>query len=405
MHDLLSGVRVVDFTTIVLGPYATQLLGDLGADVIKVEPLSGDQFRAVRPGRSADMGHGYLNLNRNKRSIALDLASQEGREVIARLLATADVVAHNMRLKSAAKLGISYEAARAARPDVVYCYAPGFGKDGPRSEEPAYDDTIQAASSLAYVNAVDGAPRFVPTIMGDKVCGLHLALAVLAGLAARARTGEGCCIEAPMFESLVSFLMVEQLAGQSFEPPLGGMGYERMLSPNRKPYATKDGYIAMLPYSTAHWTRFLEAVGREDMLAHDWVTDPVQRSKNIDALYRLLAEITPERTTEEWLELLARLDVPCTRVNKPADLLEDPHLQAVGLFQEVAHPTEGRLRGVRSPFVVSDEAPQADGPAPRLGGDTAAILAELGYDEGAVEDLAARGVVRIGESESHPATA
>ncbi|MBL8550230.1 MAG: CoA transferase [Hyphomonadaceae bacterium] len=399
MHDLLSGIRVVDLTTIVLGPYATQVLGDMGADVIKIEPLTGDLFRTVRPGRDQDMGAGFLNCNRNKRSVALDLTRKEGREALHAILKTADVLMHNMRPSSAARIGASYAEAKAVRPDIVYCYAPGFGQDGPYAAAPAYDDTIQAASGLAALNAdSEGAPRFLPNIIGDKVGGLHLALAALMGVIGRMRTGRGCCIEAPMFESVVSFLMLEQLSGHTFRPPIGGVGYERLQSPNRRPHRTKDGYIAVLPYNTEHWTCFLELIGRADMARLDLVRDPVVRSRNIDKLYKVVAEAMPARTTGEWLSVLNAADIPCSRVNSFADLLEEEHLKAVEMFEDIDHPTEGATRVLRSPFNVIGRARELDAPAPRLGEDTRVVLEEAGFSEGEISLLIESGAAQAAAS-------
>lgn len=395
MYDLLHGVRVVDLTTVVLGPYATKLIADLGADVVKVEPLSGDQYRFVRPGRSPEMGGGFLNLNINKRSIAIDLSKTEGRDLLASLVTRADVLVHNMRPKSAAKFGITYEKARVLKPDIVYCYAPGFGQDATYRDEPAYDDTIQAASGIAALNRDrNGEPRFVPTIIADKVGGLHLATAIAAGIAARARTGSGCCIEVPMFESAVSFLMLEQLSGESFVPAIGGIGYERLLSPNRRPFATADGFISILPYTTKHWQRFLCTVGRCDMAELDWVVDPGKRSEKIDLLYQVIAETTPSRSTKAWIDLLRSLDIPCSRVNRPIDLLSDDHLVEAKYFREYDHPTEGRLRSIRSPFRVLDSEQNDDTPASSIGADTESVLGELGYTAQNVRELASRGVIR-----------
>ncbi len=273
MLDLLNGVRILDLTSIVLGPYASQILGDLGAEVIKIEPCSGDLFRSVRPGRSAEMGAGFLNCNRNKSSLAIDLKHPEGAELLRTLVASADVVVHNMRSASAKALGLSFEALAEINPKIVYCRAPGFGAKGPYAGSPAYDDIIQAISGLAHLNrnAADE-PRFLPTIICDKVGGLHLAIAVLGGLVRRLATGKGCGVEAPMFESMVSFLMVEQLAGQSYVPALGPVGYERLQSPYRRPFRTADGFIAILPYNTKHWTSFLTLIGRSD-LAHEFTCD------------------------------------------------------------------------------------------------------------------------------------
>jgi crotonobetainyl-CoA:carnitine CoA-transferase CaiB-like acyl-CoA transferase len=400
MYAFLSGIRIVDLTTTYLGPYATQFLGDMGAEVIKVEPLDGDVGRSPRPSRSPDMGAGFLNTNRNKRSIAVDLRAAEGREVVARLVKGADALVHNMRPQAAAKLGLSYDDARRINASILYCYSPGFGQNGPYAEEPAYDDIIQAMSGLAQLNADStGAPRFLPSIVADKVVGLHLAFAVAAGLVHRLKTGEGCAIEAPMFESMVAFLMVEHLAGRTFVPPLGAAGYERMLAKNRRPYRTRDGYIAIMPYTTQQWTRFLECVGRSDLLAADWVKDPVKRSANVEALYQIIADAAPVRKTAEWLTLLNERDIPCGKVNALDDLFGEPHLAAARLFEEIVHPSEGALTSVRSPFRVSGLDRKPDRPAPRVGEETYSILKEAGYREEEAKALIARKIVRAaGES-------
>lgn len=392
MLDLLRGLRVLDLTTVVLGPYATQMLGDLGAEVLKVEPPAGDVFRAVRPGRSDHMGAGFLGCNRNKKSIILDLRDPAGRDAFLRLVETVDVVVHNMRPKSAQKLGVDFDACRARNPAIVYCYASGFGQQGPYADEPAYDDTIQAVSGLAHLNADgEGAPRFLRTIIADKVGGLHLVIAVLAAVAARQRDGKARCIEAPMFESLVSFLMVEQLAGMSFDPPLGGTGYERLNSPYRKPFATRDGFISILPYTAAHWARFLELVGHGALAQDPRVTDSVERSRNIDMLYEIIEAQAPKHTTDEWMALLRTRDVPCARVNRLGDLFDNEHLKEVGMFDYIEHPTEGRTLSVRTPFRDIERAGGTDRGAPALGADTRSILGEAGFDEAEIARLIGSG--------------
>ena len=339
MLPLLQGTRILDFTTIVLGPYATQTLADLGADVVKIEPLQGDLFRTVRPGRSRSMGAGFLNFNRNKRSLAIDLKRPEARAVLARLVQGADVVVHNMRPKAAAQLGLAYEALAALSPGLVYAFA--------------------------------------------------------AGIAQRARTGRGCCIEAPMFESTVSFLMSEQLGGESFVPPLGPTGYDRLAAPNRRPFRTRDGYIAILPYNTAHWTAFFELIGQPEQAHSATVQDPVLRSQHVDALYAQLAAAAPSRTNAEWLDALRSRDIPCAPVNRVQDLLHDPHLVATGFFREFEHPTEGRLRDARSPFRVHGAPELPDRPAPRLGADAREVLAGLGFSAAEIGQLVAQSVLFI----------
>ena len=394
MYEVLKDIRVVDLTTTYLGPYATQFLGDMGADVIKVEPLDGDVGRSPGPSRTPDMGAGFLNTNRNKRSIAIDLRKPEGRDVVLRLIARGDAVVHNMRPKAAAKLGLSYEDAKRANRAIVYCFSPGFGQDGPYADEPAYDDTIQAMSGLAQLNADStGAPRFLPSIVADKVVGLHLAFALAAGLVRRLKTGEGCAIEAPMFESVVAFLLVEHLAGRTFVPPLGPAGYERMLAKNRRPYKTRDGYVAIMPYTTQQWTRFMECIGRNDLLNEEWVTDPVKRSANVDALYQVIADATPQRSTAEWLNLMNERDIPCGAVNSFDDLFDEAHLSAVGLFGAIDHPSEGPLKAVRSPFRVSGLERRADRPVPGISEDAESILEGFGFSDAEIRGLLARGVV------------
>jgi len=394
MHDLLAGIRVVDLTTVVLGPYATQILADFGAEVIKVEPIGGDVFRAARPGHSADMGAPFLGCNRNKQSIALDLRKDEAREVLHRLVRGADAVVHNMRPKSADKLGIGFEQLKAVRNDLVYCFAAGYGQAGRNRDEPAYDDSIQAASGFAALNADEGgSPRFAPTLIADKVGGLHLAIALLAGLASRNRDGQAVCIEAPMFESIVSFLLVEHMSGLSFDPPLGGAGYSRLLSPYRKPYRTADGWVGIIPYTAAHWERFLRLIGREELADSPLVNDPVERSRDIGTLYALIEQATPARTTSEWLALLRERDIPCAPVNMLEDLTANEHLLDVGMFRRQSHPTEGDLVAPRSPFSVDGDTGDADVPAPRLGEQSRSILDQLGYDAREAEALIASGAV------------
>ena len=292
MFDLLNGLKVVDLTTVVLGPYATQLLADFGADVTKLEPLAGDGFRAVRPGRHAELGVGFMNFNRNKRAIAVDLKQSEGREILYRLVAEADVFVHNMRGKAAAQLGIDYATLASLNSRLVYCSGVGFASGGPDADSPAYDDIIQARSGLAALNEdAEGAPQFVRTIACDKIVGLHLALAITAGVIKQQREGQGTAIEVPMLESMAAFLMAEHLAGHTLVPAEGDLGYERLFSGNRKPYKTLDGYISVLPYSTKQWVNFLELIGRRGFGAAAVASRPAQRSLRIDELYSLLAEV------------------------------------------------------------------------------------------------------------------
>lgn len=381
MLDLLDGVRVVDLTTIILGPYGTQILGDLGADVVKVETPSGDLLRYARPGRSDDLGATFLGFNRNKRSITLDLKSDDGRDALDRLLASADVLVHNMRPAAADRLGLGLDEVSERHPHLVYVRSPGFDQDGPDKDRPAYDDVVQAASGFAGLMAgpAGGEPQYVPSVVCDKVGGLHLAIAVLAGLVNKERNGgAGRRIEAPMFESIVSFLLSEHLSGHSFEPPLGPVGYARVVDPGRRPYRTADGFLGVLPYDTGHWQRMLRLLGRDDLAEARWVAEPVERAGRVGELYQALADGLPARTTAEWVAAINEADIPCSPVAHPADLLDDEHLETVGMFPVVDHPTEGRIRQVRSPFRDRDgHEPRPDRPAPGLGEHDDEVLGPL----------------------------
>lgn len=371
MFKLLDGIRIIDLTTIVLGPYATQLLGDFGAEVIKVEPPEGDVFRAVRPGRTEDVGVAFMNFNRNKRSVVLDLKSESGRSALQDLVKEADVLVHNMRSSSATQLGAAYDDLKQVNPGLVYCYSPGFGERGGDRDAPAYDDIIQARSGLADLNAdSSGAPQFVRTIACDKVVGLHLALAVQAGLIQKGKTGKGVCIEVPMLETMTAFLLSEHLAGHSLIPEEGELGYDRLMTDNRRPYKTADGYLAILPYSTKHWIRFFEICNEPEWQSAEKVVNPVLRSQHIDELYARISELAATRSTSEWQALLAEADIPHSKVSSLEDLLTDAHLNAAGMFHIYDDERLGTIREVRSPFQVDgqlDYEVEANRAAPGLG--------------------------------------
>ena len=395
MFDLLQGLKVIDLSTIALGPYATQLLGDLGADVIKVESPGGDVFRAVRPGRRNDLGVAFLNYNRNKRSIVLDLKQAEGQAILGQLAERADVFVHNMRKSSAANLGASYETLAEANPKLVYCYSPGFGERGGSRDDPAYDDVIQARSGLAALNAdPSGEPKFLRTIACDKIVGLHLALSVVSGVVQQQRTGRGVCIEVPMLESMASFLLLEHLAGHSLVPAEGELGYDRLMTANRKPHRTKDGYVVILPYSTKHWVRFFEICGMPDWASADKVVNPVQRSLHIDELYGKISELAPTRTSEEWMAALSEQDIPCSHVSSLEDLMTDTHLLEADLFNRISDPRIGELLEVRSPFQVDGAIDgSANRVAPGLGEHTVEILRDLGHADAAIDRLRQNKVI------------
>ena len=398
--NLLEGIKVVDFTTIVLGPYASQFLGDFGADVIKVEPLEGDGFRAVRPGPSADIGAGFANFNRNKRSIAIDMKHAAGQDVVTRLVADADVVVHNMRGMSALALGIAYEQLQLIKPNLVYCWSPGFGSDGPDANSPAYDDIIQARSGLAALNAdANGAPQFVRSILCDKVVGLHLALAVAAALVRRERTGEGQSIEVPMLEAMASFNLAEHLAGHTMSPSQGDLGYQRLLSSDRRPYATADGYMAIMPYSTKQWIQLLLVVGETDLADKAWVSDGAARSNRIDELYALIARVAVNRTNEQWLAELGRADVPRAVVNGLSQVIADPQLATKGLLGTFDDGDLGALHYLKPAFVAASMSEAGPKRAPHIGEHSREIMRELGMADSDIQLLVDQHIVgdRVGD--------
>jgi crotonobetainyl-CoA:carnitine CoA-transferase CaiB-like acyl-CoA transferase len=398
MTPLLAGIRVVDLTSVIMGPFATFQLGALGADIIKVEPPEGEAVRHIAPARNPGMGGMFLNVNRDKRSLVLDLKRPEARAVLDRVVATADVLVHNMRRPAARRLGIDPETLCARHPKLIHCAAIGFGKDGVYADDGAYDDVVQGLSGFAAVNArADGAPRYVPQIVVDKISGMFIVEGVLAALLHRERTGKAVAFEVPMMECATHFLMVEHLSGQIFDPPLSPPGYQRLLNPYRRPYPTKDGYIGVLPYADKHWKRFMELVGRPDVAAEPWFGDPVARSERIHQLCQVIDEAMPAKTTAEWLELLRAADIPCGPINQLEELFDDPHLASSGFFRTEEHPTEGPLRVTRHPLdftgAVSGVAEQPSRPAPHMGEHNRDILTEAGLSVEEITGLETSGVL------------
>ncbi len=375
---ILDGIRIIDLTSVVFGPLATQMLGDLGADVIKVEGPEGDLLRQVQPSRNKLMGAAFLGANRNKRSVVLDLKTQTGRDRLRKLLSDADVMISSIRPAALARLSLDPETLRHENPNLITVSATGFGQDGPYAAKPAFDDSVQSVSglaSLATLRDPKAPPAYAPTILADKLGGVTAAYAVMAALLHRERTGEAQHVEVPMFETLASFLMVEHMDGATFEETPQDFGYARMLVPHRRPVQTADGYITILPYTNVQWARFFKAVGREDMVDHAWVTDMDARSRNIGAVYDMVAQIALTRTTEEWLTLMEQADIPATPVRNLTDLPSDPHLAETGFFQQIDHPTEGAIWTTRPPIRFSATPARHDHrPAPKLGEHSDEIL-------------------------------
>ena len=395
----LEGVRVIDLTTVMLGPYGTQILGEMGAEVIKVEPPGGDIGRWTGVSKSPGMSAAYMMKGRNKRSVVLDLKQAAAREPLQRLVESADVFVHNIRPKAAQRIGIDYDTIAQWKPDIVYAAATGFGEAGPYADKPAYDDLIQGASGLAALfGAVTGTPRYGPTVLADKTTGLFLTYAITMALFHRERTGEGQRVHVPMYEAFAGFVMNEHMQGRAYVPPEGEAGYQRMLTPHRRPYPTADGHICVLPYNDKHWAAFFELAGQPELAADARFADQPSRSANIDALYEIVTGIMARRTSAEWLRALEEADIPVMPMNTPEDLFDCPHLEAVGMFPEVEHPSEGRVRHLKVPVHFSKTPGGYYRHAEQLGQSTGEVLNELGYSSEDVAALRASGAIG-GENE------
>jgi crotonobetainyl-CoA:carnitine CoA-transferase CaiB-like acyl-CoA transferase len=395
MSGPLAGIRVLDSTTVVLGPLAAQTLGDLGADVIKIEPPEGDTTRQLGPARHPGMASFYLGCNRNKRSLVLDFKQPAGREALFRMARDADVLMHNFRPQVAARFGFEYEKFQAINPRLVYCATYGFRAAGPYGAKPAYDDIIQAATGLAALQApLVGDPRYLPTIVADKTSSMAVLSSVLAALVYRERTGRGQALEVPMFESVAAWMMVEHLYGAAFVPPLDAPGYKRILNRWRRPFATRDGYLAVLPYTDANWRTFFELSGRLDLLEDPRYATLASRLANIETLYEELGKIVAGRTNAEWLEALEGANVPAMVVNTLETILEDPQLEATGFWKIVEHPTEGTLRTTDIPTTYSETPGAIRRLPPRFGEHSVEVLREFGFAPGEIDAMLASGATR-----------
>lgn len=396
MGGPLAGIRVLDLTTVVMGPYACQLLGDHGADVIKIESPEGDVMRLSGPMKNPGMGHLYLSTNRSKRSVALDLKNAAGREIFLKLVKTADVLLYNIRPKAMVRLGLSYEQIREVNERLIYVGAFGFSQRGPYAARPAYDDLIQGMSGLPWLSLKAGAsePRYAPIILADRIVGLQVAFAALAALHHRDLTGEGQRVDVPMYEGLLSIVLGEHLAGSMFEPAVGRPGYQRSLAHNRRPHRTLDGYICTLVYTDKHWRSFFELIGHLQTFETDArFSSQNERLKHIDEVYGYLAGVLATRTTAEWMAAFAKADIPAAAMHSLDDILDDKHLDAIGYFRTTQHPSEGAIREIAIPTEWSASQPTSTRHAPRLGEHTLEVLREAGIDHKIIDVLLEQGVI------------
>ncbi len=376
----LAGLKVLDLTSVVFGPLCTQVLGDQGADIVKIEAPEGDTTRYTGPARNKGMAALFLGLNRNKRSLVLDLKQPASKDALWKLVDSADVLVHSIRPQAVARLGFSPEAVLARNPRIVYAALTGYGTGGPYEGKPAYDDVIQGQSGIAMLmSQIAGEPRYAPMIMGDKTCGLVASQAITAALLARERTGKGQYVEIPMLETMAAFVLAEHMFGHTFDPPRGDIGYNRVLAPWRRPYKTKDGYIAMLVYTDAQWRRFWMLVGREELGLDPRFATMAARADNIAEVYRIAGECMLARTTEDWLAVLAKNEIPAAHVRSLSDLLTDEHLAAVGFFKRASHHTEGDLLMPGPPARFGATPAGIERLQPRLGEHTREILADAGF--------------------------
>ena len=389
----LAGIKVIDLTSVIMGPYAAQWLADLGAEVVKVETSQGDSTRRTGPSVEDGMSALFLGVNRNKKAVVIDIKKPEGRQTLLHLIGQADVFMHNLRPQKLAAVGLDPQAVRKAFPRLVYAGLHGFGQDGPYGGRPAYDDIIQGMSgNVAMMVQQTGAARFFPMLTADKTSGLVVAMAIMAALLQRHTTGQGAFVEIPMFESMVAFNLVEHLGGEHFEPPIAPPGYARLMAASRLPRKTLDGTICLMPYTDDHWRRFFAAVGAPEIAQDPRFASLPLRTKNAEVLYDLVGQFASRQTSQYWIDLCDQLEIPAGPINALSDLKTDPHLVATGYFSEVDDAAMGRLRFPGVP-VMFDGVRLPIATPPRLGADTGAVLAQAGFSASQIADLMASGAV------------
>ena len=398
MSGALSGLRILDLSSVLMGPYATQLMADMGAEVIKIEPPTGDTVRGIGPMRNPQMGSNFLHVNRNKRSLVLDLKKPDGLQAFFKLVATADVVVYNIRPQAMLRLGIDYPRLKALNPRIIYAGLYGYSEQGPYAGKPAYDDLIQGVAAVPSLmsRSSGGEPRYAPLTLADRTVGLMACNAILAAVIARSQTGEGQAVEVPMFETMAQYVLGEHAAGASYQPPMGPTGYARLLVKERRPYPTTDGYLCVLIYTDKHWEKFLALIGQGERFTEDpRFANIGVRTQHINDLYGLVAEAMRNASTQEWMVRLNQADIPCMPMHDVDSLLQDPHLWAVGMLQQVEHPTEGAMLEIGVPVRFSATPALAQQrPAPQLGQHSAEVLREAGLTEETIGALQQSGATR-----------
>lgn len=391
----LAGIRILDLTAVVFGPLATQILGDYGADVIKVEGLEGDLMRANGAVKSPGLSSIHLTINRNKRSVALDLKRPAGVQALLKIAKTADAFVHNMRLPAIERLGLGYNALREIKPEIVYCAATGYQQSGAYGGKPVFDDVVQSACGLVdLMHREHGVPSYVPTLMADKVAGLYLAQAVTAALLHQQRTGEGQYVEVPMFESVASFMLVEHMGGHAFDPPIAPAGYTRMLGGGRCPLRTTDGYVTVLPYSALHWRTLFEQANRHDLLEKYHLENRSDVNRHMQALNADLIEVVAGLSIAECMAICEREDIPCSEIYSLDDVQAHPQLKSVDFFDSLLHPADGATVQARPPVLFDRTPASIRRPAPVLGEHTEEVLCEIGLSSDDIEALVQQGAVR-----------
>lgn len=391
----LEGVKIIDMTSVLMGPHATQMMGDMGAEVIKVESPEGDPMRQVPPFRNPGMGAIFLNANHNKKSLCIDLKSDAGRRVLLQLAASADILIYNIRPKAMERLGLGYDALSAANPGLIYAGLVGYGQDGPYADHPAYDDLIQGAAGLSALLAEsgDGTPRYVPTALADRVVGIHAVGVICATLWRRERAGLGQKLDIPMFEVMANLVLSDHMGGLTFIPPIDDGGYQRLLSRFRRPFKTQDGYICALVYTDKHWERFFSLIGEADRMGDRQFSTFQNRSAHIDHVYEYLTHVFVRRTTHAWMESLNELDIPAAPMHDVKSLLLDPHLAQTGFFTQSDHPSEGPINMIGTGVSWSDTPTSARQHAPRKGEHNEEVLRAHGFDNSQIEELVEQRVL------------